>query len=129
VANINIYTFLSYLLVGGSSTLLQYAIMALLVVYGNVQVLVASAIGFGLSAICNYWLNAHITFGGKQNHRRSFPRFAVVALAGLVINQIVLMGMLYIVLPLSFAQVIATICVLCWNFFVNAKWSFKRREL
>ena len=51
-----------FLLVGGFSTLLQYVILAFLVRTAGTDPVVASSIGYVLSAIVNYDLNYRLTF-------------------------------------------------------------------
>jgi putative flippase GtrA len=90
---------------------------------------VASAVGYILSAFFNYFANSHFTFGGGHSHARSLPRFLVTALTGLGINQIVLLSGMYISLPIAIAQLTATAVVVFWNYFVNASWTFARKDL
>ncbi|MDQ7988106.1 MAG: GtrA family protein [Candidatus Dactylopiibacterium sp.] len=119
-------TFLRFLLVGGSATALHYALMAALLATGMAGAGAASAIGYTLSTFYNYAANARFTFGGGHDHRRSLPRFLLTALAGLGINQILLLGLIRLGLPVPAAQLCATAGVLLWNYLVNALWSFKR---
>lgn len=121
-------SFVRFLLVGGSATALHYMIMAALLGSGWLAAEQASATGYCLSTLYNYWANAHFTFSGNHDHRRSLPRFLVTAAAGLGINQLILRGGLALSLPVALAQVLATGCVLLWNYFVNAIWSFRTRS-
>lgn len=121
-------SFLRFLLVGGSATALHYLIMAALLAAGLCSAGPASATGYSLSTLYNYWANARFTFGGVHRHRDSFPRFLLTAAAGLGINQLVLLGLIALGLPLAVAQVLATGCVLVWNYVINAIWSFRSRH-
>lgn len=121
-------SFLRFLLVGGSATLLHYAIMATLIQAFGCPASVASATGYCLSTLYNYWASAHFTFADQHDHARSLPRFLVTAAAGLGINQLVLLGLIRFDLPLAFAQITATAAVLLWNYFVNASWAFGSRH-
>jgi putative flippase GtrA len=126
VTHISQSTFFRFLLVGGCATLLHYSIMAFLIYSASITADVASAAGYMLSTFYNYWANARFTFGGGHSHSRSLPRFLVTALAGLGINQVMLLWGLYISLPLAMAQLAATATVLLWNYLVNAIWTFSR---
>jgi putative flippase GtrA len=121
-------SFLRFVLVGGSATLLHYAIMGTLIYLASITAGIASAIGYTLSTFYNYWANSYFTFGGGHSHARSLPRFLVTALAGLGINQIVLLAGIYVSLSLAIAQFTATAAVLLWNYRVNATWTFARKE-
>lgn len=121
-------SFFRFLLVGGSATLLHYAIMGSLIHFAGVTAGIASASGYVCSTFYNYWASAHFTFGGGHDHARSLPRFLLTALAGLGINQITLLAGLYFSLPVPVAQLVATVTVLFWNYFINALWTFSKRD-
>lgn len=125
--NISKRSFGTFLLVGGSATALHYLIMAILMTTGLCTKGYASAAGYSLSTLYNYWANARFTFGGGHRHRDSLPRFLLTAVAGLGINQAVLLGLTSLGLPVPGAQILATGCVLVWNYMVNALWSFRSR--
>ena len=117
--------FLRFLLVGLFSTGLQYAVLIILVHVGIENVVLASSIGFGLSAIANYTLNRKYTFQAAVAHTRAFPKFAMVAATGLVINACLMwighsiVGMHYLL-----AQFCSTLGTLFWNFILNRNWTF-----
>ena len=124
----NLTRFIKFLVVGATATALHYLVMAALLLLDLSTPLYASAIGFIVSAIYNYWANARFTFGGNFNHARSLPRFLVTALIGLLLNQVFLAIGLQSGLPLIASQLLATACVFIWNYVVNAVWSFSRRS-
>ena len=126
--HVNTRSFGSFLLVGGSATLLQYFIMFMLMHFGNWSEGYASATGYVLSTFYNYAANARFTFQGRHNHLRSLPRFLATAAAGLLINQLVLLSLTHLGLPVAPAQIVATGCVLIWNYLINAIWSFRSRR-
>ncbi len=121
-------SFLRFLLVGGSATALHYLIMALLVGVLDLAPGTGSATGYCISTLYNYWANARFTFEGQHDHAHSLPRFLVTALAGLGINQLVLLGLIHLGVPVALAQILATGCVLLWNYFINALWAFRTRH-
>ena len=117
--------FSSFAMVGGLCTLLQYMILHLLVTSAAMNPTLASSIGFVTSAALNYALNYHWTFRSTRSHATSFPRFAVVAFMGLLLNALImLIGTGPLSLNYLIAQLGATAIVLFWNFMVNLKWSF-----
>ena len=85
----------------------------------------ASTIGAIAGALVNYALNHRYTFASRSAHGRALPRFALVAIAGVALNALVLAAMLalagahYLV-----AQVVATGAVLAAGYFANRAWTF-----
>lgn len=121
-------SFVRFLLVGGSATLLHYAIMAAMLQGFACPPGISSAIGYCLSTLYNYWASARFTFAGKHDHSRSLPRFLITAATGLGINLLVLTGLIHLGLPVVPAQLVATGAVLLWNYFINATWTFGSRH-
>jgi putative flippase GtrA len=117
--------FSRFLLVGGFSTALQYLILFALVRGATVDPVVASTIGYALSALANYDLNYRLTFRSRQPYLGGMARYAIVMTTGLLLNGAVmaagtkLLGLHYLV-----AQVAATIVVLFWNFFAHRRWTY-----
>ena len=117
--------FSKFLLVGGFSTLLQYLILAFLVHTTGTDPVVASSIGYVLSALINYDLNYRLTFRSRVPYVGGMARFALVHAMGFLLNGMIMatgtkvLGLHYLV-----AQVAATVVVLFWNFFANRRWTF-----
>lgn len=128
MSQLRLGSFLRFLAVGGSATLLHYLIMFLALRSGLATPGPASALGYSLSTLYNYWANAHFTFEGKHDHTRSFPRFLATALVGLGINQLILLTLIHLGVPVPVAQLLATGTVLVWNYTINAIWSFRLRH-
>lgn len=118
--------FVKFVGVGGVATLLQYAILILLVETSVAVPAVASTIGFIISGMCNYLLNYYFTFGSSAKHQIAAAKFVMVASAGLTLNTTVVylltekLAIYYI-----FAQILATLIVLLWNFFAHKHWTYK----
>jgi len=114
-----------FLLVGGFCTALQYLILAALVQAAGVDPVVASSIGYLLSALANYDLNYRLTFRSRVPYLGGMLRFALVMTTGLVLNGAVMaLGTKALALHYLVAQVAATIVVLFWNFFAHRRWTF-----
>jgi len=117
--------FISFVLVGGFATALQYAILVAGVQLLGMAPTWASSLGFAISSIFNYMLNYYVTFRSTSKHIAAASKFAVIAAAGLLINGgimeagVTLLGLHYLLV-----QVAATIIVLFWNFLGNHLWSF-----
>lgn len=126
--NISLRSLLSFLLVGGFATGLQYAIMALLMALAGMPALAASNTGFAVSAVANYLLNARLTFRSERSHAATLPRFAVTAALGLGINSLLLSLLIAAGLHPAPAQILTTAGVLIWNYTLNALWTFKKPQ-
>lgn len=124
-ANFSKRSALTFLVVGGFTTGLQYLVMASLIWLADLPVVFASSIGFVISAAVNYLLNARLTFRSKKNHGSTLPRYIATASIGLLLNISVLAGLTSLGMHVVFAQVMTTICVLIWNYSINAIWTFK----
>ena len=117
--------FVRFVFVGGVATVLHYAILIALVQSGLAQPVAASTIGFAISALSNYALNRHFTFQSTSPHSQALARFMTVAITGLAINAALLWSFLNIHLPnYVFAQMLATVGTLLWNFIMHKIWTF-----
>ena len=118
-----------FLGVGALATALQYVILLLGVEGFHANPVVASTVGFALSSVANYSLNRRYTFRSQRRHASAAPRFAIVAIAGLLLNALLMVvfadraGLPYLV-----AQVCTTGIVLVVNFSAHALWSFARER-
>ena len=118
--------FARFTMVGGLATAFQYATLFVLVQSVGAAPVLASGAGYCGSAFLNYWLNHRYTFRSRQAHHVALPRFITVATCGLLINQLVfgvIIDALYFL-----AQVVATICVMAWNFTLGRLWTFGDRR-
>ncbi|MGA8706164.1 MAG: GtrA family protein [Steroidobacteraceae bacterium] len=120
-----VHKFGRFLLVGGLCTILQYALLILFVEEVHLSPTAASTIGYVASSLVNYLLNYSFTFKSTAEHRRSMPRFVVIALCGVALNAAVtFVGTAVLGLHYLLAQVIATCLTLGWNFVANLRWTF-----
>lgn len=118
--------FVRFVLVGGFATGIQYVVLIALVQSFQIGAVLASGVGFAVSAFANYILNYYFTFGSREKHLKALSKFAVLASIGLVLNSgimslLVHNGVFYIL-----AQVVATVTVLLWNFVGNSLWTFRK---
>jgi len=117
--------FFRYAGAGAVGTALHYAVLIALVQLAHAGAIAASTIGAIAGALVNYALNHRYTFASRNAHGRALPRFALVAIAGVALNALVLAAMLalagahYLV-----AQVVATGAVLAAGYCANRAWTF-----
>lgn len=87
---------------------------------------VANTIGFCLAAINNFFLNYKWTFeSSDKNMQGDFIKFILFAIAGLVLNNIILF-LFHEKRNIRFypAKALAIVCVFVWNFTTNYFFNF-----
>lgn len=118
-------SFVCFVVVGGVATALHYAVMVGFVEWVGALPVVASALGFVVGAVVGYLLNRRFTFASARDHREALPRYVVVAAVGLIINVVALTVLLEVFdWFYLWAQVVATVVALFWNFGANRLWTF-----
>ncbi len=117
--------FLRYGAAGAVGTAIHYATLIALVQIARLPVVAASTVGAIAGAVVNYVVNHRWTFTRTRSHAQSLPRFAVVALAGLVINAtVVAVLMKFASTHYLVVQIAATGVVLVAGYFANRSWTF-----
>ena len=117
------HEFARFVIVGVLATALQYLILIGLVRVAHMDAVLASSLGFALSACLNYWLNRRYTFRSGTPHSQALPRFMLVASSGLLINATA-MWLVSAHVHYLLAQAVASACTLAWNYFLNRIWTF-----
>jgi putative flippase GtrA len=119
--------FLLFAACGGVGTVGHYAVLILLVELGAIDPVIATAFGFLVGAVINYFLNYSITFRSNQKHIVAGPRFLTIAVLGFFLNS-TLMAILVHNLAAHYlpAQIATTLVVLLFNFFGNRLWTFRQ---
>ena len=117
-----------FLFVGGFATALHYVLMFALITAAGWEPIRASAAGFLTSSLVNFFLNARFTFESEHPILHTAPRFALVAAIGLILNNSILALLLFLKIHPFICQIGATLCVLSWNYIVNAIWTFKTEK-
>lgn len=113
--------------VGVVGTVAHYLVLLAAVELLGLRPITGSSLGFTVGALVNYALNYRYTFQSERRHRDALPRFYLVAVAGFVINGIVMMVLAErLDLHYLFAQVVATGVVLVWGFGANSLWTFRK---
>jgi putative flippase GtrA len=114
--------------VGGAATALHYAVAAALSLSGLAPVVMASTIGFLLSALANYLLNARFTFGAQAANAGQGGRFALTVASGCALNAALLHVGVQLGISAVLAQLGATAAVMFWNFTLSSLWVFQARS-
>lgn len=111
--------------IGAIGTAGHYLALIGLVQFLGMSPVSASAVGFMIGALINYLLNYKFLFRSRKRHSESMSKFFAVALAGLVLNALVVsFGINAVYLHYVVAQFFATAIVLVWNFSINRIWTF-----
>ena len=126
--------FARFLTVGALGTFLDFGLLTVFKLIG-LPTLPANSLSFSAGVINNFTWNSRWTFADRRNGRgrAQFIQFLLVSLAGLAINNAIL---LLLEAPLGAligdaawgyapAKVIATGVVVFWNYFANRNWTFK----
>ena len=119
--------FMKFLVVGGLSTICQYAVLIGLVEFFRTDPVIASGIGAFFGAVLNYFLNKTATFQSTAKHKTTVPRFIVVAVIAIGLNALLMalfiksFGIAYI--P---AQIITTGLIIFFTYNANRFWTFKQ---
>lgn len=117
--------FLRYATAGAFGTAVHYAVLIGLVQLALFDAVLASTAGAIAGALVNYALNRRFTFASERAHRQALPRFALVAVAGIVINALMMAAVLALAGPhYLVAQVVATATVLAAGYLANRAWTF-----
>ncbi|MDO8813315.1 MAG: GtrA family protein [Gallionella sp.] len=111
--------------VGFISAMGHYGLLVVLVQCVGVAPIPASVAGALLGAGINYLLNYRFTFRSTKRHRDAVLKFAVIALACLLLNTIFMwLGIELLRLHYLISQIITTGLVLIWSFLGNRYWTF-----
>jgi putative flippase GtrA len=115
-----------YSAVGLVGTALQYLVVVTGVQWLDWRLLAASTAGAILGALVNYVLNRSFTFASDRPHRHAMPRFAAIAIAGILINAAVVAILAAAASPAHYLviQAIATAAVLVFGFLANRRFTF-----
>jgi len=118
---------LSFALIGIVATLTHASIVLLLVEGRVLGPFAANMIAFSTALFVTYVGNHRWTFGLTGAHQRHFPRFVVIALLGLALNQ----GIVYLVVDvltwdyrIGLALVVSVVPAI--TFLLNRGWAFSR---
>lgn len=116
--------FSRFFIVGATSALIQFSILIGLVEFFLVNPLFASTLGYLVGAFINYLLNHYFTFRSTSPHRQALLRFTLNSIFGVTINFLI-MYFLLLYRPYLLSQVLTSIIILSWNFFIHRCWTFR----
>jgi putative flippase GtrA len=113
-----------YLIIGGLSFVLDFALLALLHEYNGIPAGFAAGMAFAGSALFNYTLQKAFSFGSRGAHGRALPRYLALLTGNLLFTSLVVEGAVLLGFPWAVGKIIATSIVTVGNFFLYKIWVF-----
>lgn len=118
--------FTKFVSVGVVATGIHYMILIIMTETGFTSAVIASAAGYVISSIFNYLLNYYFTFSSRERHVFAALKFTVVASAGLALNSLIMiLSVVFAGIHYLPGQILATGCVLVWNYLANRHWTYR----
>ena len=121
---------MKFVLVGGSGTLVNLGLLALLREGAGIHYLISGALAFEVSVIWNFLLNDRFTFSDRRRNNTGLlgrlSRFNVTSLGGFAIY-LGILGFLTEILGLHYlaSAAIGILSAFGWNFIVNSRWTWR----
>lgn len=125
--------FTKFAIVGGFGTLVDFAILNVLILSVGVDQFAANTCSFSVAAFSNFLGNRFWSFPESRERRfmSQLGRFFIVSLGGYLINQTLFMSSSrylfagFGTLGYNLAKALATVVVLFWNFGINRIWTYR----
>lgn len=123
--------FVKFGIVGATSTVVDFGVLNLLVIYGHLNVYLAVTISFIVALTNGFIWNSRFTFKLKKEEEFGrgtsirYASYALVSVVGLGLN----LGIMYVLIDIfglwyNFAKFGAIVVVMFWNYGANKKWVF-----
>ncbi len=124
--NKNMRLFFGYVFFAGLAALADIGLLFLLTNFFGVWYFYSAIFAYIAGMLVNYLLNRRLNFRNKSRQvARQFGVFAMVAVAGLALNQAVLYLLVeYAGLWYMFSKTIAVFIVMFWSFYGHKKLTF-----
>lgn len=118
--------FSKFAMVGAVNFTTHLSIYLVLTREFHLAIAAANPVAFTVAVTVSFLLNRRWTFRvATGNHRAQYAKFVLVNVAGLGINQAILLTLVHAAhLHDVVAFVLAVGVVMFWNFFVNRHWTF-----
>ncbi|GAB4440736.1 MAG: hypothetical protein Kow0031_22690 [Anaerolineae bacterium] len=126
--------FVKFAMVGALGAIIDFGLLNLLKGYFGWPLLLANTVSVSVAIISNFVWNRLWTFpeSRRRKKRKQLPQFALVNFIGLVINNLIVVGLDAILQPLfgeplsyNLAKAVAIGIVLLWNFGANRLWTYR----
>lgn len=126
--------FVKFAIVGALGAIIDFGLLNLMKGVFGWHLLWANTFSVSFAILSNFTWNRLWTFPESRNHKKrtQLPKFTLVNLIGLLINNIIVLGIDYLLIgyigePWSYniAKVVAIGVVLFWNFGANRLWTYR----
>lgn len=117
--------FLRFILIGGFSTLVNYAIFYTLYQVFHLHYLTASSLGFLTGVLAGYTFNKNWTFESKTPPKHTWVKYLGLYLVSLMLGLGFLKGLVMLGIPPLIANVLMIGLTTCTNFIGTKVWVFK----
>lgn len=114
-----------FLFVGGTSTIIQFITLIILVEIFYIDEIISSSCGYAFSAICNYLLNYYVTFKSNKNHSEALTKFLIVVIFGLCMNAIGFWALNQLTSHYLFSQLATLFITTISNYLLHKHWIYK----
>ena len=112
--------------VGVATALIHYGLLYAGVEAMQLNVTLASSLGFVVAVIFNYLMHYSWTFSEPAPHTKTLSRYLIMITCGFLINGLVMYaGVTFYDWNYLLTQVLALIMVISWNFSVALLWVFR----
>lgn len=121
--------FFRYLICGGTSTVVDMAMLYCLTHFVDIHHLIAAPLAYVTGTATNYTLNTFLVFKSSGNIKKEFPLFAAIGITGLLWTELIMWIFVdFFGSYIMVAKFIAVILVLNWNFFMRKKFVFSPKN-
>jgi len=119
-----------FAVVGAAATSTHVSVAVLAVERLSTPVLLANALAFAAALLVSYFGNHAWTFRRSGRHNKHFPRFLLIALAGLAANQAIMFAIVNLAgLNYLFGLALVVLIVPASSFVMSRRWAFTELAL
>jgi len=126
--------FIKFAMVGALGAVIDFGLLNLLKQYYGWPLLMANTASVCVAIASNFVWNRLWTYPESRSRKKrtQLPQFALVNLMGLIINNLIVVGLDAVLVPVigepysyNVAKLIAIGIVLLWNFGINRLWTYR----
>ena len=112
---------LTYIVVGGSTALLELGLFQLLYEYLHVELAIANIIAVVVATCTNFLINRNVTFASTSNPARSIVLYAMLFCINLFISTNGIALLVSCGVHSAIAKIMLQGCIVLWNFVLYRK--------
>lgn len=128
------FRFVKFAVVGAFGAIIDFGLLNLMKGVFGWHLLAANTLSVSVAMLSNFIWNRYWTYPESRNRKKrtQLPQFATVNLIGLVINNVIVLGIDWVLVDLvgepwsyNLAKACAIGIVLFWNFGANRLWTYR----